>query len=71
MLHQTEWVLNRKNTWYDVLARGIPARSYAAGGTPILKDEKNKDTAIVNFNLETQGAIARPQRRGKVRPLAP
>ena len=57
MLHQTEWALDRKNTWYDVLARGIPARSSAAGCVPVLKDERNKDTSITNYDLEDLGRM--------------
>lgn len=54
MLHQTEWALDRKNTWYDVLARGIPASTFAAGGIPLLT-ENISDEPVVNYNLEAKG----------------
>ena len=55
MLHQTEWALNRKNTWYDLLARGLPATSYAAGGVPILIPKAGEPVLISNYNLEDVG----------------
>jgi hypothetical protein len=54
MLHQTEWALDRKNTWYDVLARGIPASTYAAGGIPLMANVTEGEP-ITNYDLETQG----------------
>jgi len=54
MLHHTEWALDRQNTWYDLLARGIPASTYAAGGI-YLPTIKASDEPIVNYNLEERG----------------
>jgi hypothetical protein len=54
MLHQTEWALDRKNTRYSLLARGIPASTYAAGGIPLLT-EKPGDEPVINYNLEAEG----------------
>jgi hypothetical protein len=55
MLHQTEWALDRKNTWYDVLARGIPASSFAAGGIPLGLKGIATNQPITNYNLEETG----------------
>jgi hypothetical protein len=55
MLHQTEWALDRKNTWYDVLARGIPASSFAAGGIPLGWEVAGANQPIINYNLEILG----------------
>jgi pimeloyl-ACP methyl ester carboxylesterase len=55
MLHQTEWALDRKNTWYDVLARGIPASSFAAGGIPLALKGTATNQPITNYNLEEKG----------------
>jgi hypothetical protein len=54
MLHHTEWALDKKNTWYSLLARGIPASTFAAGGIPLLK-ENISDEPIENYNLEAKG----------------
>lgn len=54
MLHQTEWALDKKNTWYTLLARGIPASTYAAGGIPLLT-KKPGDEPITNYDLEILG----------------
>jgi pimeloyl-ACP methyl ester carboxylesterase len=54
MLHQTNWALDRKNTWYDVLARGIPASTYAAGGVPLLTTPRMGEP-IINYDLEAEG----------------
>jgi pimeloyl-ACP methyl ester carboxylesterase len=54
MLHQTEWALNRKNTWYDVLARGIPASTFAAGGIPLMTKSPVGEP-ITNYDLENEG----------------
>jgi hypothetical protein len=56
MLHQMSWALDRKNTWYDVLARGIPASTYAAGGIPLPTTEPSHEP-IVNYNLEDKGRV--------------
>jgi pimeloyl-ACP methyl ester carboxylesterase len=54
MLHQTNWALDRKNTWYDVLARGIPASTFAAGGIPLMTKSPLGEP-ITNYNLEAEG----------------
>jgi hypothetical protein len=54
MLHHTEWALDKKNTWYSLLARGIPASTYAAGGIPLLS-ENTADEPITNYDLEKRG----------------
>jgi hypothetical protein len=61
MLHQTDWALDRKNTWYDVLARGIPASTYAAGGISLDIVGIEQLELISGFNLEMKG-------RGKLWP---
>jgi len=55
MLHQTEWALDRKNTWYSLLARGIPASTYAVGGIPLVATGKVQTESIMNYNLELKG----------------
>ena len=55
MLHQIEWALDRKNTWYDMLARGIPASTYAAGGVPLVATGNVQTVTFVNYNLEIAG----------------
>lgn len=55
MLHQTNWVLDRKLTWYDVLARGIPAKSYGAGTLPLISLNPDERRSWRNFNMETEG----------------
>lgn len=55
MLHQTNWVLDSKLTWYDLLARGIPAKSYGAGTTPLTSLNPDESRPWRNFNLETTG----------------
>jgi hypothetical protein len=54
MLHQTEWALDKKNTWYSLLARGIPASTFAAGGIPLLS-QNTADEPITNYDLEKWG----------------
>lgn len=58
MLHQTEWALDRKNTWYSLLARGIPASTYAAGGIPLIVTGNENTEPIFNYNLEKKGRSA-------------
>lgn len=55
MLHQTNWALDRKNTWYDVLARGIPASTYAIGGIPLIATGNTSTEPITNYDLEKKG----------------
>ena len=55
MLNQTEWALDRKNTWYSLLARGIPASTYAAGGIPLIMTGNENTEPIFNYNLEKKG----------------
>lgn len=55
MLHQTAWSLDRKNTWYDVLARGIPASTYAAGGISLDIAGTAQLELISGFDLEVKG----------------
>ena len=58
MLHQAEWALDRKNTWYSLLARGIPASTYAAGGIPLIVTGNENTEPIFNYNLEKKGRSA-------------
>ena len=55
MLHQTNRALDNKLTWYDLLARGIPAKSYGAGTTPLTSLNPDESRPWRNFNLETTG----------------
>lgn len=55
MLHQTNWALDRKLTWYDLLARGIPAKSFGAGTMALTSLNPDELRPWRNFNMETQG----------------
>ena len=57
MLNQIEWALDRKNTLYDMLARGIPASTYAAGGVPLVATGNVQTVNFVNYNLTDHGSF--------------